>query len=137
MPMNSDAILEVVFATPLRKRFDYILPTDCTNENIVGCRVMAPFGSKQQTGLVVALKTNSEFNYDKLKPVISRIDTKPILKPIMMQLALWASRYYHHSLGDVCFSMLAIKYRQTEPFQLPQKPYWSLVAPTKNITLST
>ena len=135
MSMNSNAILEVVFATPLRKRFDYILPTDYTDENIVGCRVMAPFGAKHLTGLVVALKTNSEFNINKLKPVISRIDSKPILKPVMMRLALWASRYYHHSLGDICFSMLAIKYRQTEPFQLPQMPYWSLVDPAETINL--
>lgn len=134
--MNSKAVLEVVFATPVRRRFDYILPAHISTDDIVGCRVLVSFGRKKQTGLVVAIKTESEVPPNKLKPIISRVDETAILKSAMLRLAIWASQYYHHSLGEVCFSMLPTKYRQAIAFALPKTDYWLLREPIAELKIN-
>jgi len=123
MKLTNPQIVEVVLATPLRRQFDYRLDTR-THAAELGCRVLVPFGNKQQVGIIVAFKETSDFDTAKLKTVNKVIDPSPILNKRQLQLAFWASKYYHHSLGDVCFSMLPSKYRTQSSFGLPTETYW-------------
>ena len=63
---------------------------------------------------------------NKIKQVGSLIVSKPILNEAQMMLAQWAAKYYHHSLGDICFAMLPTKLRTAIPFQHPMITFWHL-----------
>ncbi|MGH8250896.1 MAG: primosomal protein N', partial [Steroidobacteraceae bacterium] len=99
-------ILQVVFDTPLRRRFDYLPPADDAPVPPAGARVRVPLGKRLAVGLVAALAERSELPRPRLRRVISAIDTKPLWDDTTFGLLQWAADYYHHPLGEVLFAAL-------------------------------
>ncbi|GAB4224264.1 MAG: primosomal protein N' [Gammaproteobacteria bacterium] len=109
-------IVEVALPVPLRRNFDYLLPPENTNA-AVGTRVLVPFGRRKMIGIIVSHKTSSTIDHDKLKSIHQLIDTQEIISADLMQLCVWASEYYHQSLGEVLFTALPKLLREG---QLPE-----------------
>jgi len=122
---SSRNIVQVVISGPLRKLFDYRMPETRDNYH-VGCRVLIPFGPKQRVGIIIAFAAQSEVPQSKLKTVKRLIDTVPVLTEAQLTLARWSAKYYHHSLGDICFSMLPTKLRTQTVFAMPEITLWHL-----------
>lgn len=120
--------LQVVIPGPLRTVFDYEMAvSDHTPEPVPGCRVLVPFGKYDRVGLVTGSSPTTSLPGNKIKSVHEVIDQKPVLNSAQLTLAQWASKYYHHSLGDIFFSMLPVRLRQKRKFSLPTKTFWSLL----------
>ena len=98
-------ILSLAMPTPLKRSFDYLLPLDITdlaiNDLKPGLRVLAPFGHRQLTGILLEVKNSSDVPAAKLKPAIQILDSDPVFSPQMLELCRWAANYYQHALGDV------------------------------------
>ena len=73
------------------KPYDYLLPEFIDVNNLIGKRVLIPFGNGIGTrqGLVIGLSNSSEFPISKLKKVISLLDDEPVINDEMLKLALW------------------------------------------------
>ena len=64
-----------------------------------GMRARAPLGHRQVVGVICAVRSTPE-HQGKLRPVLEILDLAPVLPTDVLQLALWAARYYQHPPGD-------------------------------------
>jgi primosomal protein N' (replication factor Y) len=117
---DSPLILEVAVPSPLLRSFDYRMPAGAALEAAVpGIRVRVPFGRRQVTGIVLATRRHSAIEPGKLRPALQLLDRAPVLDDDLMQLLLWAARYYHHPIGEVMSAALPVLLRQSG--QLPEQ----------------
>jgi len=117
-------ILKIALDLPLRTLFDY----RCEQPVTVGCRVEVPFGRSKKIGLVAAVETHSELPAEKLKSPLRIIDDQPLIGAEMAELLNWASRYYHHPIGEVWFAALPTRLRQGQPAIPHPEERWQLTA---------
>ncbi len=115
-------ILKVALDLPLRTLFDY----RCDQPIAVGCRVEVPFGRGKKIGLVAGSAPHSDLPADKLKSPLRVIDDRPLLNTEITELLNWASRYYHHPIGEVWFSALPTRLRQGQPATPHPEERWRL-----------
>lgn len=102
-------ILRVALPTPLRRLFDYRAPgTGSAGPEVIepGMRVWVPFGRRRLLGVVMERASRSELPEEKLRPVLERLDSRPIFDHAMLALLTWAAGYYHHPLGEVLSAAL-------------------------------
>jgi len=112
-------ILRVAVPSPLRRLFDYLVPSEMVANAPQaalqpGCRVTVIFGRREVTGLIIERTDQTEFELAKLKPICALIDSAPLLPPSLFKLFIWAARYYQHPIGDALFSTLPILLRKGE-----------------------
>lgn len=112
-------ILRVAVPSPLRRIFDYLVPSEMVanaprSALQPGCRVTVTFGRREVTGLIIERTDQTEFELAKLKPINALIDSEPLLPPSLFKLFIWAARYYQHPIGDALFSTLPILLRKGE-----------------------
>lgn len=125
---NKDLIVELAIPSPIFKNFDYLVDNKESVE--IGSRVLAPFGkaNRQIVGIVLKIKTNSEFDVKKLKYINKIIDNKSLLEEEHIKLLSWASYYYKYPLGQVLEAAIPSYLRKDNSFDklIPKK--------TQNIT---
>ncbi len=68
------------------KVFDYKIPSFLLNKNLIGYRVLIPFGPRKIEGYIINQKDKSEVAEDKLKEIIKLIDDKSAILPEMIKL---------------------------------------------------
>jgi primosomal protein N' (replication factor Y) len=110
--MESDNILKIALAGPLRGFFDYLPPDDKSASLTPGCRFEVPFGNRSRVGVLISLANHSSVPLNKLKQASAQLDTSPLLQPSDLRLLKWAADYYEHPLGDVIFHALPINLRK-------------------------
>ena len=94
--------VEVLVPIPILEKFSYLLPSQLKDSPpIPGSRVIVPFGNRNLVGVVWDVKKNITAKGRKLKNIKEILDHKPLLDKESLELADWASRYYHYPLGDV------------------------------------
>jgi len=127
MNAAESVILELALAVPLARRFDYLPPAGCDLDRLqIGMRVSVPFGRQTKVGVLLAIKSHSEFSPEKLKPALAVMDQQPLLSQDDLQLLLWASQYYHHPVGEVLSAALPVLLRQGQPAALALQRVYQL-----------
>ena len=101
----------VAIDTPLRRSFDYKIPTHQANLLKAGMRVCVPFGRRQAIGIVLELTSNTLIAKEKLKFISEILDPIPLIDKPLLRLLVWASQYYHHPIGEICTTALVPKLR--------------------------
>ena len=94
-------VAEVALNLPLYRNFDYLIPPQQTVST--GCRVEVQFGRQRLVGIVVNVKSDSEF-LDKLKPIFNVIDEQPVISSHLVNLVEFASQYYQKPIGE-CYQV--------------------------------
>ncbi|HLW76963.1 MAG TPA: primosomal protein N', partial [Bryobacteraceae bacterium] len=69
----------------------------------VGCRVLAPFGSRKLTGVV--LRIHSERPPGSIREILRLLDEEPALSEELLKLARWIATYYCAPLGETLRAM--------------------------------
>ncbi len=126
-PAPISIILQVAIPVPIDRLFDYIAP-ESNLEIKPGCRVLIPFGQSKKIGFVVQILENSKIDPKRLKAVIEVLDTEPLIGKKDIQLLDWASRYYHHPLGEVYSAAFPVSLRKGHKAVLKQEKYYKLSA---------
>jgi len=116
-------ILRVALPVPLDQLFDYRAPPDSAASP--GCRVLVPFGRRDEVGIVVELADASDLPPGKLKAASRVLDATPLLSPELMATLQWAAHYYHHPLGEVLHTAVPVALRSARP--LPASATTSLM----------
>lgn len=105
------------------KPYDYLVTDNLRDDIKPGCRVMVPFGTgnRKRQAMVLEIKQSSEFN--KLKPIVSLIDKKPILTKEMLSLAEWMKEHLFCTYYDAFKPMLpaGINVRIIESYRISEK----------------
>lgn len=86
--------------------FDYIIPENIDTNNLVGSRVLVPFGlgNKKKHGVVFEVVSGKLD--EKIKPIYAVLDKAPHLSVEMISLARWMKRRYYCTLFDAVKTML-------------------------------
>lgn len=109
---NTDPVASVALEQSVDRLLDYSIPPKLSRLQ-PGMRVRVPLGrgNKLAHGYVISIKPESDF--PKIKPLAAIDDDRVLLRPNLMELARWMSRYYVCPLGTVLESVLpsAVKKR--------------------------
>ncbi len=89
---------QVVFNISLDHVFSYKIPRELRGLVCEGSRVLASFGKRFLTGIVVNLK--DEVDFDNCKELTDVIDKEPLLSKEILELTHWISQYYLSSWGQ-------------------------------------
>lgn len=111
---NADQLIfRVAIAVPVYRLFDYLAPEHVGATPIKpGIRLEVPFGKAKKIAFLVECVQHSDIDIGKLKRVERILDEKPLLSTKDLSLLHWASRYYHHPLGEVFSTAFPAALRQ-------------------------
>lgn len=90
--------VDVIFNLNINDAFTYLLPEDIPVEPIAGQRVLAPFGRRQLTGVVISVKT--ETNIKNPREIIDILDEHPLINQEMLEITRWMAEYYAAPWGQ-------------------------------------
>ena len=88
---------------PLEEPFTYRLPETMRHRVAPGCRVLAPFGSRTVTGVV--LRVHAEAPQGSVREALRLLDEQPALEEDLLKLGRWISDYYCCPLGETLRAM--------------------------------
>ena len=136
--MNSEPealILQVAVPGPLHGCLDYLAPPHCSAQILSpGMRVHVPFGKRKAVGVLIQTATHSRISSQRLRPALSLLDHEPLLSPDLLELSAWASRYYHHPLGEVMSALLPTALRSGQAATLPTLRVWRITSAGKAVS---
>jgi len=108
----AQSILKIALDVPLDRLFDY-LSGDLDVQ--VGQRVLVPFGSRNQIGIVMEVASSSDIAIEKLKPVLQAFVEETPLDAEMLSLIKFSADYYQHPFGQALLSSFPARLRQIAP----------------------
>ena len=97
---------DVALPVPVDRFFTYQLPLSLRHRVQPGCRVLAPFGSRKLTGVVVQMRDQPP-EHDT-RELLNLLDEQPVLEADLLDLARWISEYYCAPIGEVLKGMLPL-----------------------------
>lgn len=115
-------IAEIVFNIPLERSFHYLVPQALTSTIEPGMRVLAPFGVRELTGMIIDLPARSPITM--LKSIRRVVDPIPVIRDERWELARWVAEYYYCSFGEALSAMVpsALRLPETPPVREPSVP---------------
>src|SRR5690348_14320998 len=102
--MNSQ-FCEVALPVPLRSTFTYAIPARLRDAEMVGSRVVVPFGRRAMVGVVAKLAAKPAA-LKNIKEIVELVDEVPALTPELLELGEWVSQYYATPIGETLRTML-------------------------------
>jgi primosomal protein N' (replication factor Y) len=109
--INQNTLLNIAINVPLSRHFDY-LPPQSADLPMPGCRVLVPFGRRQEVGLVFGHSQKSALPAHKIRRCSAVLDESPVLVEADLRLIRFTSDYYHHPIGEVVAAALPAILRQ-------------------------
>ncbi len=106
MPDSGAAFCDVALPVPVDQPFTYRLPEPLRERAQPGARVLAPFGPRKLTGVVLERKESPPSG--KIRDIIQLLDDEPALTPELLELGRWIAEYYSAPLGEVLKTMLPL-----------------------------
>ena len=117
---------DVILPLPLEGFFTYKVPDSIQTEELVGCRVVVPFGkSKTYVGLVARLHDNEPQGYS-VKPLTMRLDQRPVVGKMQMRLWQWIAKYYIAAMGDIYKAALPSGMKSEDGYKPSMETYVDL-----------
>ena len=117
---SAKKIARIAVPRPFYSLLDYHCPNEFKIQ--LGCRVLVPLGHSMSLGIVVEITDSSEFK--KLRSIKKVLDEAPLLDESALALLYWASRYYHHPIGNVIFNAIPTVLRKGKA--LPLMTVWKI-----------
>ncbi len=94
---------DVALPMPLEMTFTYRVGDQ---QPVVGGRVLVPFRTGRESGVVTALHDNAPSM--KAKTVLTVIDQSPVFDAVHLRLGEWVAQYYLAPIGEVYRTMLPL-----------------------------
>lgn len=118
---KKDQFIRVAIPSPLHQYFDYLPPENFspahTSSLQFGSRVLAPFGTRQVIGFILAIVSETNVPLSKIKHIIQILDDKPLWPKEILELLKWTSNYYHYPLGEI-FNQVLPPFLRKHPDQI-------------------
>ena len=111
---SNKPVHKVAVSVPLSQEFDYLPPANGPLPG-AGCRVVVPFGPRQQVGLVLGHAAESTLPSGRLRRCSANLDEEPLLTEAELRLIRFTADYYHHPIGEVVAAALPAILRQGKP----------------------
>ncbi len=96
---------EVALPVPLCRTFHYAVPERMAGRDLVGHRVLVPFGKRGLTGVVVAVADSLPEEVagepERVRAIERSLDSEAVLSSELLRLCLWMAEYYEAPPGEV------------------------------------
>ncbi len=95
-------IADIAFPVPLRRTFYYRLHDNLVGVARPGLRVLAPFGPRLATGMIVKLHEESEVDlsgFKTIKTIDTLVDREPVFKDDIPAVCLWMQSRWNAPAG--------------------------------------
>jgi primosomal protein N' (replication factor Y) len=120
----------VLLPLPLDKAYSYAVPHDMEERVHFGVRVEVQFGkSKHYAGLVVEESVAVDSRIP-VKPILSVLDTVPLITPQQYQFWRWMAAYYGCNLGEVMSAALPTHLKLSSETHILAGPRFEEVFPS-------
>ena len=119
--------LRVALPVPLRRTFDYKLPSSAAGV-VPGCRVQVPLRKRSVVGVVCAAHVRTDLSARKLKTVSRVLDQEAVFPEPLFRLLLWAAEYYQHPVGEILHVALPVVLRRGGSLQPARSRHWQITA---------
>jgi primosomal protein N' (replication factor Y) len=106
MALKIPRYVEVAVPLPLRRLLTYEVPDAFAAAAGPGVRAVVPVGRRLLTGVIVAHAAEAPVDPGRIKQVAELLDPEGIVPADLMNLALWAARYYVAPPGAMVSSLL-------------------------------
>jgi len=106
-------LLQVAVPVPLRRIFDYLPPLE-GGAPALGSRVVVPFGTRRQIGLVVGHASKASVASARIRRVDQVLDNG-LVDPELLALLHWAAGYYAATPGEIVNHALPAPLRRIRP----------------------
>ena len=116
------AELVINIEAPLEGTFHYHVPRDIRPHLKIGHLVEVEFGRRLAQGIVIGF--SGEAPVAETKPVIARIDRRPVLRPWQIELARWLSEQYLTPLNACARLLLPPGLTRWADVTVEINPYW-------------
>jgi primosomal protein N' (replication factor Y) len=115
------AYCDLSLPVPLDRPFTYGLPETLRHRVRPGCRMVAPFGTRKLTGVV--LRCHDEPPEATVREALRLVDAEPVFDQQMLELARWIAEYYCAPLGEVLRALapLAAEIKRDKVYSLTDK----------------
>ena len=134
--MSKD-LIDVLVPIPLLKRFSYKLPEEFKKKKLErGVRIKIPFGNRLLVGIFWNYSDPSRNNRSSYKFIKEVIDETSLLEKKLLNLAEWASRYYHYPLGEVITYFFPPSLRKGKKAKFKESTFWQVTEKGDFIDLS-
>ena len=97
-------LVRIALDVPLPTLFDYRL--DSATSELIGTRVLVPFGRGERAGVILEVGGEPQVPAQRVKRVTQVLTGEPRLASDLVELMHFASRYYHHPVGQVVMGAL-------------------------------
>ncbi len=97
-------LVRVALDVPLPTLFDYRM--EHAGNELIGARVLVPFGRGQRAGIILEAGGEPNVAPERIKSVAHVFTREAPLAPDVLHLMRFASRYYHHPIGQVVMGAL-------------------------------
>ncbi len=108
----AQTILQIALDVPLDRLFDYLGDGHALQ---IGQRVLVPFGSRNQIGIVMGIADSSDVAVEKLKPIVQAFPEETPLDAETLSLIKFSADYYQYPFGQALLSALPARLRQIAP----------------------
>lgn len=116
--MQPKPFVRVAVDRPLDQLFDYACPEN-TTPPVPGQRVRIPFGRSEQIGVVIETGQPPSIDPARIRALHAILDAEPLLSAPILELLRFASRYYHHPIGETVLNALPPALRKGAPLPTP------------------
>ncbi|GAA6137035.1 primosomal protein N' [Arenicella sp. 4NH20-0111] len=134
---HKDLIVSVAVPVPLRQTFDFLVPKSLLDPpmsdspggevNVAArTRVKVSFANRTLIGVIVEVKTESDFPLSRLKPIVELFRDPPLFDDALWNSLLWLSRYYLAPIGEVLESALPVSLRKGNELTPSSERVWRL-----------
>ena len=89
-------------------------------------RLKVPFGNRIVTGIFWAYSDSIKSKRASYKYIKEVLDEDPLLDETLLDLADWASRYYHYPLGEVISYFFPPTLRKGAEARFRRSTYWKV-----------
>ena len=123
-PTEPTRYAHVIVPLPIREAYTYAIPEPLLAQVVPGKRVEVQFGAKRvYAGMVkTVFEPTIALNPTNVKPIISVLDTEPILSPIQLKFWEWMATYYLCTEGEVMQAALPSAYKLSSESKLVLNP---------------
>jgi len=97
---------EIALPVPVQSLFTYAIPAAFAFEELVGRRVLVPFGNRKLIGVGLAVSEKAPADVGKIKEILGVLDPVPALTASLIALGRWISEYYVAPIGETFRALL-------------------------------
>ena len=123
----SGEFIDVLVPVPLLEKFTYRLTKNQVNKELTrGVRLKVPFGNRDLIAIFWKFSDKRKLPNKKYKYVKEVLDSRSLLTKKEIELAEWASEYYHYPLGEVITYFFPPSLRKGKEAKFKETVTWKI-----------